>query len=330
MFFLNRNTRCLIATPISHLVEVRKYLEGKEDYFKLAENAKKEDIKLILKNDSTLKYIFINPNAQGYKFDKDLLSQINIKGINTCSTGTNHIDLEFCKEKNIEVLSLKNDYELINDLPSTSELAFCMLQGLSRKLTMCNIQVFEDKIWDYRNVMGHQIAGKTIGCLGFGRLGKIFCKQLEGFDVNIKVCETKKIDIPKKYERVSIEELFLQSDAIAIHIHSCKENLKLINRRLLSNSKKGLILVNTSRGDICDENVISDLLKNGHLGGYGTDVLATEFTNIEDSPLFKLGLEKKYNLIVTPHVGGMTYEGQNKAFLYSIKKFCFTPPKETY
>ena len=323
MFFLNNNSRCLIATPISHLKEVTKYLKEKEMYFELAENANKDEIKFILKNDSTLKYVFINPNAQGYKFDKDLLSQINIKGINTCSTGTNHIDLDYCKKNNIEVLSLKNDYELINNLPSTSELAFCLLQALSRKLILCNTRVFDEKIWDYRHVMGNQISGKNIGCLGFGRLGKIFCKQLQGFNVNIKVCEIKNVNIPKEYERVSIEELFLKSDAIALHIHSCKENLNLINKSLLSKSKKGLILVNTSRGDICDEKAISSLLKEGHLGGYGTDVLETEFTNIEDSPIFKLGLEKKYNIIVTPHVGGMTYEGQNKAFLYAMKKFSF-------
>ena len=321
--FLNRNSRCLIATPISHLKEVGKYLKGKEEYFTLAENTNRDEIQIILNNDSTLKYLFINPNAQGYRFDEELLSQINIKGINTCSTGTNHIDLDFCKKKNIEVFSLKDDYELINNLPSTSELAFCLLQSLFRKLILCNSQVFNEKNWDYRNVMGNQIAGKNIGCLGFGRLGKIFCKQLQGFNVNIKVCEIKNIDIPKEYERVSIEELFLKSDAIALHIHSCKENLNLINKNLLSNSKKGLILVNTSRGDICDEETISYLLKTGHLGGYGTDVLETEFGNIEDSPLFKLGLENKYNIIVTPHVGGMTYEGQNKAFLYAMKKFSF-------
>ena len=321
MFKLNLQNRCLIATPISHLKDITKYLKTKQAFFKLAENATREQIVNIFENDSTLKYIFINPNAQGYKFDKDLLSKIKPKGINTCSTGTNHIDLNFCKKNKIEVLSLKNDYQLINNLPSTSELAFCLLQSLFRKLILCNYQVFENKIWDYRNVMGNQLSGKTIGCLGFGRLGKIFCKQLEGFNVKILVCEEKETVIPKKYQKVSIEKLFKTSDAIAIHIHSCKKNLQLINKKLLNNSKKGLILVNTSRGDICDENAISELIKSKQIGGYGTDVLATEFTNIEDSPIFKLGLEKNHNIIVTPHVGGMTYEGQNKAFLYAMNKF---------
>ena len=59
------------------------------------------------------------------------------------------------------------------------------------------------------------------------------------------------------------------------------------------------------------------------MGGYGTDVLKTEFTKIKKSPVLQAALEKKYNIIITPHVGGMTYEGQSKAFLYALNKFKF-------
>ena len=171
--------------------------------------------------------------------------------------------------------------------------------------------------------MGNQLAGKTIGCLGFGRLGKIFCQQLKGFNVNIKVCEKENIFIPKPYIKVSIRELFSTCDAVAIHIHSSEDNKNLISKDLLSISKKGLILINTSRGDICDELEISKYLKSGHIGGYGTDVLSSEFINIDLSPIYNLAKEKRYNIIITPHVGGMTYEGQSKAFLYALNKFKF-------
>jgi len=322
-FQLSKNIRCLIATPINHLPLIRKFISDKTHFFHIAEKINKYQLEQVLKKDHSLQYLFVNPNAQGYVIDEQLLKRINIRGINTCSTGTNHIDIKYCKKNNIKVISLTKDYELINNLPSTSELAFALMQGLFRKIILCNSKVIDEGIWDYKDVMGNQLAGKTIGCLGFGRLGKIFCQQLEGFDVHIKICEKENILIPKTYEKVTLKELFRTCDAVAIHIHSSSENKNLINSELLSSVKKGFILVNTSRGDICDELEISKYLKNGHLGGYGTDVLSSEFININLSPIYNLAREKKFNIIITPHVGGMTYEGQTKAFLYALNKFKF-------
>lgn len=321
-FELSEDCKCLIATPVSHLPKVIEYINVNKDFFKLKENANKFDLLKSFEDDDSLRYIFINPNAQGYFLDGEILSKLKLKGINTCSTGSNHIDLNYCLQNDILFTSLKKDFELINNLPSTSELAFCMIQSLNRKILLCNNQVIDTYVWDYRNVMGNQLAGQTIGCLGYGRLGKIFCKQLEGFDVKIKVCDNdEEVRIPEKYEKVDINELFSTCNSIAIHIHSNLQNLNLINDKLLSKTIKGFILVNTSRGDICDENAIATNIINGHIGGYGTDVLKTEFTDIKNSPILQAASEKKYNIIITPHVGGMTYEGQTKAFLYALKKF---------
>ena len=320
-FFLNNKNRCLIATPLNHLPSVNKFISERSHLFSLAETAGRLDLIKILKEDKTLKYLFVNPNAQNYLIDKDLINEIEIKGINTCSTGTNHIDIEYCEKKNIKVISLKNDYELINNLPSTAELAFVLMQSLFRNIILCNHQVVNKGIWDYTNVMGYQFSGKTIGCLGYGRLGKIFCQQLSGFNVKIKVCEKGEMNIPESFEKVSIEELFSSCDAIALHIHSSKDNKKLINNKLLSKTKKGFFLVNTSRGDICDEFHISELIRNRHMGGYATDVLSSEFQDINSSPIYKLAKQEIYNILITPHVGGMTFEGQSKAFLYALSKF---------
>ena len=322
-FLLTKDVNCLIATPVSHLKEVANYLENYKDFFVIEENINKDQLINLCKSNHKIKYLFVNPNAQGYLLDEAVLSQLHLFGINTCSTGTNHIDEDYCSKNNILIKSLKNDFSLINNLPSTSELAFLLMQALLRKLILCQLSVVDKSIWDYRLVMGNQLAGKTIGCLGYGRLGKIFCKQLEGFDVRLKICEKESLQIPKNYEKVSINELFSSCDAVAIHIHSSKLNKNIINKNLLSKTKKGFILINTSRGDLCDEHAISELIKSGHLGGYGTDVLRTEFSNIKDSPIHNIAIQKKYNVIITPHVGGMTFEGQTKAFLHALNKFKF-------
>jgi len=84
--------------------------------------------------------------------------------------------------------------------------------------------------------------------------------------------------------------------------------------------KKGSILINTSRGELVNERDVINSIKEGHLGGYGTDVIADEFGNIKNSELVKFS-KKNHNVVITPHIGGMTWEGQTKAYKWAIDKF---------
>ena len=318
---LNSVQKCLVATPVLHLPKVAEYLHDHQDAFVIMENITYDDLSQKLKSDDSLTSLFINPNAQGFFIDRKLLSNTFLKCINTCSTGTNHVDKQACFDFGIKLYSLAKDYSLINNLPSTSELAFGMLIALHRNFRRCHDSIM-DSNWNYRDVMGHQISGSSIGVLGYGRLGKIFCKQLEGFGVNILVCDNDpNVFVPPKYKRVDIKDLFIESNAVALHIHSTPENKKIINSDLLQLTQKGFYLINTSRGDLVDEKCLSDLIQEDHLGGYGTDVLATEFGNLEESPILDLYQQNKFNILITPHVGGMTYEGQEKAFLFAFNKF---------
>lgn len=321
---LNSNNKCLIATPLLHLSKVASLIQSKSGCFEIKETPTYVSLLNYLSDHPEIRSIVVNPNAQGFILDYKILSSSSLKLINTCSTGTNHIDLQACKDLGIEVWSLTRDYELINNLPSTSELAFCMLLSLYRNIPKC-FEFVDNCNWNYRQVMGHQLADSHIGVLGYGRLGKIFCNQLRGFNAKISVCEIlEEVYVPDDLNRLDIKNLFQSCDAVAIHIHSTESNKKLINNELLCNAKPGLCLVNTSRGDIVCENTIAKLVRSHHLGGYATDVLASEFTKLEDSPILKLFHEKKHNVVITPHVGGMTYEGQDKAFLFALNKFKFT------
>ena len=320
---LDMDNKCLIATPVMHLTEVADFVRLHQDSFVLDESISYKQLANRLSTSPEIKALLVNPNAQGFLIDKNLLSLSSLRLINTCSTGLNHIDMEGCKHLDIDVFSLKTDYELINNLPSTSELAFGMMLALFRNFSGCSSAVLNND-WNYRPVMGHQLAGSTIGVLGYGRLGKIFCEQLSGFNTNILVCDNSdNVHVPNHLKRVDIETLFSCCDAIALHIHSTEENKYLIGDKLLSNTKKGFYLVNTSRGDIVNENHIAKLLQSGHLGGYATDVLETEFSELEDSPILQMYKKNKFNIVITPHVGGMTFEGQSKAFLYALNKFSF-------
>ena len=119
-------------------------------------------------------------------------------------------------------------------------------------------------------------------------------------------------------EQTSLEEIFTKCDVVSLHVHVTDETKYMISKRLLGLSEKGLYVVNTSRGEIVNENDIVQALDNKLLG-YGTDVIENEFDDIIKSPIIKAMNEGK-NIIVTPHVGGMTIEGQTKAYKWAINK----------
>ena len=174
--------KILCLTPIKHLDGVYEYLEsfGSVSY---APELQKEHFGSIGMN--TYDIIFCNPNKQQYLLNEEVLGEFN-GTILTASTGLNHIDVEYCNEKGIKVLSLTKDMLLLQDLPSTSELAFGLMLSILRNIP----NGFEDvKVggWDYDMFMGHQLRGKTIGIIGYGRLGKMMETYCNAFGMNVMI-----------------------------------------------------------------------------------------------------------------------------------------------
>ena len=300
-----------LITPISHLKGVDKLLKSKGLVYYLESGTKYEVRNLLLKTKANT--ILCNPNQQTYIIDSQLLKGTNVKIINSCSTGLNHIDLEYCKKNNIEIQCHKNDYELINQLPSTSELAFGLMVSLLRNIPECNNHVSR-YYWDYTQFMGRQIKDLKIGIIGYGRLGKMMGRYCKAFDAKILIYDPY-VNVPQ----ISLEQMFQECDVISLHVHVTDETKYIINKNLLELSQKDLYIINTSRGEIVNELDIVNALNTGKLTGYGTDVIENEFNDITKSPIIK-AMNKGENIIVTPHIGGMTIEGQTKAYKWSINK----------
>ena len=305
------NNRIAVITPVSHLKGIPELLKSKGHVFYLEKGTKSQARNLIL--DNNINTIVCNPNQQTYKIDKELLTDTNVKIINSCSTGLNHIDLDYCKNNNIKIQCHKNDYELINQLPSTSELAFGLMVSLLRNIPECNNHVLKYH-WDYTQFMGRQIKDLKVGIIGYGRLGKMmegYCKAFSAktfiYDPYVNILQT------------SLKQMFQTCDVISLHVHVTDETKYMINKKLLGLAQKDLYIINTSRGEIVNELDIVDALNTGKLMGYGTDVIENEFDDITKSPIIK-AMNKGKNIITTPHIGGMTIEGQTKAYEWSINK----------
>jgi len=113
--------------------------------------------------------------------------------------------------------------------------------------------------------------------------------------------------------------MFTDCDVISLHVHVNDTTIGMVNKELINKSKKGFYLINTSRGEIVKEPDVVDGLKSGKVLGYGTDVLEDEFGDINDSPILHAARDG-HNVIITPHIGGMTFEGQEKAYTWAINK----------
>ena len=300
-----------VITPVSHLKGIKKLLKSKGEIFYYETSDKNTIKEALLVN--KINTIICNPNQQTYKIDEELLQGTNVKLINTCSTGMNHIDVNYCKNNDIKIYSLTRDYELINQLPSTSELAFGLMLSLLRNIPECNNHVSKYN-WDYTKFMGRQVKDLKVGIVGYGRLGMIMDKYCKAFNAQTFIYDPY-LNVPQ----TTLEVMFTECDVISLHVHVTDETKYMINQNLFGLVKKDLYIINTSRGEIVNERDIVNALNSNKLKGYGTDVIENEFGDLNKSPIIKAMNEGK-NIIVTPHIGGMTIEGQIKAYNWAINK----------
>lgn len=305
----------ICTTPIKHLIGLENKLKkfGKIIYKPEITGI---GLKKILKSNKKINTIFCNPNRQGYILNKSILKGSSINLINTASTGLNHINLNDCKKLGIKVISLTKDIRLIKKLPSTSELAFGLMINLIRNIIQSFNSVKKNQ-WNYAPYIGQEIASLKIGIIGLGRLGNYMAKFSKAFGMKVFYHDPFKKNF--KYKKVSLQKIMKICDVISVHLHLNKNTKYMINKDLLKSTKKKPVIINTSRGELVDEKDIVWALKKKLISGYATDVIEKEFDDIKKSPIIKN--INKFNIIVTPHIGGMTYQGQLRAFSHAVEKF---------
>jgi D-3-phosphoglycerate dehydrogenase len=182
-----------------------------------------------------------------------------------------------------------------------------------RNITLSNNTTKQYKSWDYLPFVGQQMKDFKVGIVGYGRLGKMMGKYCKAFDAEVYIYDPYSDESNVK----ELEDLFQICDAVSLHVHVNDETKYMIDYDLLSRNVK--FLVNTSRGEIVKESDVITALKEGKLYGYAADVIEDEFGDISKSPFFNLD-NSKLNCIFTPHIGGMTIQGQEKAYKWAINK----------
>ncbi len=303
-------TKILVITPIKHINGLEKKLKsfGKLDIY---DDPTEKFIKEIIQN---YNIIYTNPNKSKVYLGKKLLDKaVNLKVIATASTGTNHIDVDYAKRKKIKVLSLTKDLKTIRKISSTAEHAFCLTLASIRNL-IPSIYSVRKGYWDYTKYVGRQMDYLKVGIVGYGRLGKFYAKYCRAFNTGISVYDPYKT-IKTKYinQLNSLDNLLKESDVIAFHVHLNKETYHLLNSKNISKLKKNAVIINTSRGEVVDEKAIINFLKKNKSAKYACDVIENELKKKSESKLIKFS-KKTNQIIISPHIGGMTLEAQQIAY----------------
>ena len=246
--------------------------------------------------------------------------------IATATTGTDHIDLARAKKRGITVLSLKDETSFLRSVTSTAELALGLLIDLARRTHAAAASV-KRGAWNREDFVGHSLSGKTLGIVGLGRLGSLMAAY--GKALGMTVLYTDPNVTSSEAERVEFADLLRRSDVISIHAHLSEETKHLFDARAFAQMKPAALLINTARGSIVNEADLLAALKSGTLGGFAADVLADElsFDGRAVAPLITYA-QSHDNVIITPHIGGMTAESREATDVFIAGKVRDTLQKQ--
>ena len=224
-----------------------------------------------------------------------------LKVVGRAGIGVDNVDVAAATELGILVVNAPTA-----NLLSATEHTFALLLSLARRVPEADVSMKAGE-WN-RKLTGVELQGKTLGIIGFGRIGQKVADRARGFDMKI-VAYDPFLDAAAarrlQVELLPLDDLLARSDVITFHTPLTKESRNLLNRERIARMKKGALVVNCGRGGVIDEEALLEALDSGYLGGAALDVFAEE-------PPTDLRLVKHRKVVATPHLGAQTREAQER------------------
>ena len=237
----------------------------------------------------------------------------NLTCVGRLGVGLDNIDLNACEEQNITVYPA-----LGANSHSVAEYVICASMLLLRKAYFKKNEMIAGN-WPRQESSGSEVYGKTLGLIGFGDIAQKTRDLALGLGIKTVAYDPyldKDSNLWKETKNLQLDNLLLISDIISLHIPLSKETKNLIDEKKLRLIKNSSIIINTSRGGIIDENSLAKLLKENKIGGAALDVFNKEPINKVNAKKFE-GLD---NIILTPHIGGVTKESNERVSKMIAKK----------
>ena len=239
---------------------------------------------------------------------KEVMENTNLKLICISATGMNNVDLEYAKQKNVQVKNVAG-----YSSASVVQLAFSMIFYFMQKLDYYKKYV-DGGNWQKSDIPTHidklffELDGKKIGIIGLGDIGRNFAKKASAFDCEVVYFSTSGNNSNAEYKRVELNELLETCDIISIHCPLNENTKDLLNNENMKNIKDGAILLNLGRGGIINEADLAKIIDEKEIY-CGIDVVSVE-PILESNPLLKV--KNKDRLLLTPHIAWASIEARNR------------------
>jgi len=295
------------------------------DAFLVEKSLKEDNVNDFLDTEIASCFIYSN-------FSKTVLKKLpNLKLIATRSTGFDHIDINFCRQKNITVCNVP-EY----GSRTVAEHTFALILTLTRKIYQ-SINQAKNFDFHHEKIRGVDLFGKTLGVLGLGKIGREVVKIAHGFGMNVLVYTRSKDDVLAKtlnFSYKNLDDVLSLSDIVSLHLPLIEETKHIINKNNITKIKKGAFLINTARGGLIETEALFYGLKEGILTGVALDVLEGEKELIEEVEILTENYQKNTdlktlilnhilinqpNVIITPHNAFNTKEALFRILETTIK-----------
>lgn len=232
-----------------------------------------------------------------------------VKLVCMTGTGTNHIDLDYCRQRGIAVANVKG---YCTDSVAQHTLAMVLYLyehlGFYRAYTSSGAYIGDSAFTHYSSTF-RELKGKRWGIIGLGDIGKAVGRLAKAFGCRVRYYSTSGRNDDREFERTGLETLASDSDIITIHAPANSSTVGLVDGRLMESMKKGVILVNTGRGGIIDEKALAEHAAAGRFGGVGLDVIEGEPMEAA-SPL--AAIMDHPDVLITPHVAWAAVEARQR------------------
>jgi glyoxylate reductase len=230
----------------------------------------------------------------------------DLKVVANVAVGFNNIDVEAATKRGVVIT---NTPDVLTE--TTADFAWTLLMATARRVVEADRYVREGKFtqWKFMLLLGGDIHGKTLGIIGFGRIGRAMARRARGFDMRVLYQDAVAADPATERElratRTDTATLLRESDFVTLHTPLLPETQHLINAQTLKTMKKTAYLVNASRGPVVDEAALAQALKEGWIAGAGIDVF-------EEEPKVHPGLMGLPNVVLAPHIASASSDTRLK------------------
>jgi glyoxylate reductase len=262
------------------------------------------------------------------RIDLGVLSQAgpNLKLVASFGTGVDHIDLKTARQRGINVTNTPG--VLTED---TADMTMALILAVPRRLAEGErlVRAGEWQGWSPTSMLGHRIWGKRLGIIGMGRIGQAVARRARGFGLSVHYHNRRRVhpEVEAELEATyweSLDQMLSRMDVISVNCPHTPATYHLLSARRLKLLQPHAVIVNTSRGEVIDENALTRMLQAGEIAGAGLDVF-------EHEPAINPKLLKLDSVVLLPHMGSATFEGRiamGEKVIINIKTFAdgHTPP----